>query len=424
MPTPIPAVAYYRMSDAQQELSIEQQIPLVREMAEKNGYKIIREYSDAGKSGSKNREKRVSFDRLINDAVERRDVVAVLCYDTSRFTRQDSQAAAADKMTLRGAGCHILDTCCDGCIDWNTTEGRMMDAFRAEGNNAAAVKISQQTTRGRVYFCKQGFWPVGGVPYGFDRLYTDGTHTISIARTDRTFKKGRNWHLKLVENASEIAIVKEIFTRVFAEGISFRALAAELTARRIPSPDPNRGKAVGWTKDTIKAIINQKAYIGIAHIGNGRRGNREILNKVDATEVEGACPAPIDRKLWDEVHLALGKRRAEGRKPQFHKSAVLSGFIVCGHCGYRMEKKNLRGKTTFTCGSANKRPTLGCRQWRVYEDKLLPDAMAWLAEELDFEILRAMQAKPKGKQTTQETHLAAQIAKLKKKGHQRHGIGA
>lgn len=75
----IDAVAYYRMSDAQQELSIEQQKPLVHEHAKKNGYRIIREYQDAGKSGSKNREKRVQFDKLINDAEGNRDHVAVLC---------------------------------------------------------------------------------------------------------------------------------------------------------------------------------------------------------------------------------------------------------------------------------------------------------------------------------------------------------
>ena len=49
---------------------------------------------------------------------------------------------------------------------------------------------------------------------------------------------------------------------------------------------------------------------------------------------------------------------------------------------------------TFTCGSANKRPYLGCRQWRAYEEKLLPEALEWLAKELDFEILKALRAKP------------------------------
>ena len=69
---------------------------------------------------------------------------------------------------------------------------------------------------------------------------------------------------------------------------------------------------MGWTKDTIKGIILQKAYIGIGHIGTKkRRGSRQILNKTAATETEGACEKIIERDLFYSVHETLAKKSAE-----------------------------------------------------------------------------------------------------------------
>lgn len=62
------AVAYYRMSSDDQEDGIEQQRKEVEAFAKRNGYTIVEEYVDEGKSGSKDIEKRFEFARMLSDA--------------------------------------------------------------------------------------------------------------------------------------------------------------------------------------------------------------------------------------------------------------------------------------------------------------------------------------------------------------------
>jgi DNA invertase Pin-like site-specific DNA recombinase len=87
-PEPIPAVLYLRMSNSKQEKSIPDQRRDLIELADKEGFKILREYADHGISGD-NTEKRKAFLKMRNDAALG-DFEAILCWDASRFGRFDS----------------------------------------------------------------------------------------------------------------------------------------------------------------------------------------------------------------------------------------------------------------------------------------------------------------------------------------------
>ena len=93
-------VAYYRMSSEDQTTSIRQQQTDVRRYAAENGYEIVEEYVEEGKSGSKEQEKRVVFAKLLRDSAAKK-FGAVLCWNTSRFARLDSIDGAQAKQTLR-----------------------------------------------------------------------------------------------------------------------------------------------------------------------------------------------------------------------------------------------------------------------------------------------------------------------------------
>jgi hypothetical protein len=123
--TPIPAAAYYRMSDDEQEGSIEQQRKEVRDFAAANGYSIVAEYVDSGKSGSKDKHKRTGFHRMLMDS-HSKEWKALLCWKLNRFSREDSHQGADDKKVLRGNGVQLV-TVQEGAIDWDTMEGRIID---------------------------------------------------------------------------------------------------------------------------------------------------------------------------------------------------------------------------------------------------------------------------------------------------------
>jgi DNA invertase Pin-like site-specific DNA recombinase len=74
------AAIYVRVSTDKQ--TIENQVAVLRQIAERRGWEIVGEYHDAGISGAKGRDKRPGLDQMLKDASRRRfDVVMAWAID-------------------------------------------------------------------------------------------------------------------------------------------------------------------------------------------------------------------------------------------------------------------------------------------------------------------------------------------------------
>ena len=114
------AVIYSRVSTNEQ--TVENQLRVLREVAEKRGLEVVREISDEGISGAKGRDERPGFDELIKGSVKNEwDIILV--WDVSRLGRslkhlvsflEDIQSARCD-MYIHQSG-----------IDTSTPSGKMM----------------------------------------------------------------------------------------------------------------------------------------------------------------------------------------------------------------------------------------------------------------------------------------------------------
>jgi DNA invertase Pin-like site-specific DNA recombinase len=114
------AVIYSRVSTNEQ--TVENQLKVLREVAEKRGLVVVREISDEGISGAKGREERKGFDELIKGSVKNEwDIILV--WDVTRLGRslkhlvsflEDIQSAHCD-MYIHQSG-----------IDTSTASGKMM----------------------------------------------------------------------------------------------------------------------------------------------------------------------------------------------------------------------------------------------------------------------------------------------------------
>ena len=114
------AVIYSRVSTNEQ--TVENQLKVLREVAEKRGLEVVREISDEGISGAKGRDERQGFDELIKGSVKNEwDIILV--WDVSRLGRslkhlvsflEDIQSARCD-MYIHQSG-----------IDTSTASGKMM----------------------------------------------------------------------------------------------------------------------------------------------------------------------------------------------------------------------------------------------------------------------------------------------------------
>ena len=78
------AVIYSRVSTNEQ--TVENQLKVLREVAEKKGLEVVREISDEGISGAKGRDERLGFDELIKGSIKNEwDIILV--WDVSRLGR-------------------------------------------------------------------------------------------------------------------------------------------------------------------------------------------------------------------------------------------------------------------------------------------------------------------------------------------------
>jgi DNA invertase Pin-like site-specific DNA recombinase len=97
------AAIYLRVSTGEQ--SVDNQRRELIEAAQRHGWQIVAEYSDAGISGAKSREKRPGFDRLCR-AITRREVDLVAAWSVDRLGRS-LQHLVAFLDELHGAGCNL-----------------------------------------------------------------------------------------------------------------------------------------------------------------------------------------------------------------------------------------------------------------------------------------------------------------------------
>jgi DNA invertase Pin-like site-specific DNA recombinase len=74
------AAIYVRVSTDKQ--TVENQVQALRQIAERRGWEVVEQYSDAGISGAKGRDGRPGLDRMLKDASKRRfDVVMAWAID-------------------------------------------------------------------------------------------------------------------------------------------------------------------------------------------------------------------------------------------------------------------------------------------------------------------------------------------------------
>ena len=113
-------VIYSRVSTNDQ--TVDNQINILREVAERKGLEIVKEISDEGISGAKGRDARKGFDELIKGAV-RKDFDVILVWDVSRLGRSLKHLVSFLD-DIHSANCDLYIH--QNGLDTQTSSGRMM----------------------------------------------------------------------------------------------------------------------------------------------------------------------------------------------------------------------------------------------------------------------------------------------------------
>ena len=144
-------VLYLRMSSAPQEKSIAQQRAEMSPRCTLEGVEVVHEFRDEAKSGGGMKKRNAFLDMVTFCQAEHdagRPVHAIVCYDTSRFSRATSIKTARYIDELMDAGVYRLLTA-ERWFDFRKEEDRAIFNIQQDfTNNRYLRDLSQRILRG------------------------------------------------------------------------------------------------------------------------------------------------------------------------------------------------------------------------------------------------------------------------------------
>ena len=233
------AAIYARFSSAlQSEASIEDQLRICRERAEREGWTVAEIFTDMAISGAS--MQRPGVQRLMQEA-SRGEFDIIVAEALDRLSRDQADVATLFKR-LSFHGVKIV-TLSEGEISELHVglKGTMNQLFLKD----LAAK-THRGLRGRVEAGRSG----GGNSYGYDVVRRLGADGLPVTG-ERTISE------------DEAALIRRIFAE-FSDGLSPKAIARKLNRERIPGPSgkPWRDTAIRGHRIRGTGLLNNELYIG------------------------------------------------------------------------------------------------------------------------------------------------------------------
>jgi site-specific DNA recombinase len=308
-----------------------------------------------------------------------------------------------------------------------TPEGNMLLQMQGVFAEYERAKIMERTRRGRRFAARQGRVSVlAHAPYGY--RYISKHDGDGEARYDIVLE--------------ESGLVREIFTWVGVEGLSLGEVVRRLAKRGVPTQS---GKA-RWDRATIRGILINPAYVGMARYGKTRllprnsplrpaRGRPKVPRRAKVARPTSLdeqetipVPALVSQDLFDAVSETLENNRRRYREQKQGPGFLLSGLLVChccgsAYCGRRQRRANnnqpyvyyrCTGTDKYRRGGETICDNKGVNGTRL-EETVWTDACSLLQdkERLRSELERRLQ--PTGEEAFDHSHWERSIAQLKRR---------
>jgi DNA invertase Pin-like site-specific DNA recombinase len=255
----VPAAQYLRMSTEHQQYSLDNQADAIARYAAQHGFRVVKTYSDAARSGLllKNRD---GLKQLLKDVMDgQQEFRAILVYDVSRWGRfQDTDEAAHYEYMCKSAGVPV-HYCAEMFTNDNSVSGLILKALKRTMAGEYSRELSVKVRNGLVRLAKLGFKLGGSAPYGLRRQLLDnqGKPKQVLAYGER--KSLADEHVTFIPGPSEeIETVRRIFREFADEQRNPNAIAARLNRDGIPFVQGGT-----WTGDTVRMRLQDARYIGM-----------------------------------------------------------------------------------------------------------------------------------------------------------------
>lgn len=276
-------VIYARYSSEKQtEQSIEGQLRVCHEFAQKKGFNVIHEYIDRALTGTN--DNRPSFQQMIADSAKQ-TFDYVLVYKLDRFSRNKyDNAVYKHKLQLNG----VKVISATEPIS-NTPEGALMEGLLEMFAEMYIKDLSEKVKRGMKESVLKGNFIGGRVLFGY-----------------------RVENKKVIKNEEQSKIVKKIY-KDYVGGKSKKQIIEELNQLNIKT-----NKNSKFTLQSLQNMLTNEKYIGVY---KSKLGNNSDY-----------YPAIISEELFYAVQekLKFNKKYKHTRNVENY---ILKGKVFCGYCG-------------------------------------------------------------------------------------------
>lgn len=303
-------VIYARYSSHNQsEQSIEGQVAVCKDYAERNNYKIVGEYIDRATSGTN--DNRPEFLKMIEDS-NKKHFNGILVYQLDRFARNRYDSATY-KAKLKKNNVRVLSAKENISDD---ASGILMESVLEGMAEYYSVELGQKIRRG-LNINAEKCYHNGGVPIlGYKLVEADTIHRIN---NKPIIKR------KYSIDDETAPIVKNIF-EMYSEGSTMANIIRYLNGNQLKTRLGNE-----YNKNSIRRLLLNKKYIGIF----------EYSDK----QVKGGIPQIIDNELFERVQEMLMKNKMAPARARAKTEYLLTTKLFCGYCEEMMTGVSGTSKT-------------------------------------------------------------------------------
>ena len=307
-------VIYARFSShSQTEQSIEGQLKVCHEYAERNNMTVIHEYIDRATTGTN--DNRQQFQQMIEDS-KKHNFEVVLVYQLDRFARNREQSAI-NKMKLKRNGVRVISAKENISDD---ASGVLMEAVLEGLAEYYSVELSQKIKRGMNVSVEKRQILGGRCPLGF--------------KIDKNTKK-------YIIDEETAPIVKQIF-EMYANDTNVADIVKYLNAN-------NYTTSIGgnFNKNSLNKLLQNKKYIG-SYLYKGEELEKNIFPQI----------VPLD--IFEMVQRRMDKARKAPATAKAYEDYILTTKLFCGHCKNMMVGVSGTSKTGkkhcyYTCNGVKRK---------------------------------------------------------------------
>ena len=358
---------YARVSTTRQadnDLSIPDQLRQMREWAQGNGHIVVQEYVEPGASATD--DKRPVFQQMISDAMLKPSAFEVIIiHSLSRFFRDAIQFGIYERKLAKNKVKVISITQPTS----DDSAGEMMRRIISTFDEYQSKENSKHVSRAMKENARQGYFNGSRPPFGYQAV-----------ATDRPASRGRI-KKKLEIDEAEAGHVRQVYDW-YLHGLEGRVMGCKEIVKHLAAKGIlMRGSA--WTLQKIHSMLSDPTYMGDYYF-NMRDSKNKVTRPVEEW-VKTSVPAIIDASTFERVR-AMRESRAPNKTPPRRVSSptLLTGLLKCGVCGHAMTL--VTGKSGryryYKCTSRHTQGNHACTSGNMPMEKLDELVLAQLADKV------------------------------------------